>query len=489
MERPQDLFDRTDEWASLDRFCADPTPGASLGLVSGRRRQGKSYLLEAICERTNGFYFQAVEATAAESLAMFGERLGQYVGSPGPIAFPDWSHAVDALLRVGRNAPTPAVIDELPYLTKSSPVLPSIIQASFGPRRRERRESRTRLILCGSALTVMGKLLAGDAPLRGRASLELTVHTFDYRVAREFWGIGDPRLALLTHAIVGGSPAYRDYVRGDAPKSLRGFADWVVRAVLDPASPLLKEARYLLTEDQDLRGLPLYHSVLAAVASGHTLRGAIASYLGRKTTDLAHPLAVLEDGGYLIRADDLFRSRRPVWRIAEPLIGFYHAIMRPNWADLERPGRAAQVWDGMAPTFQSQVMGPHFERICRVWSMLFADPATFGADRVGEVGAGVVTDGAQRTQHEVDVVVLGAHDGGRRKVLALGEAKWSETMGIPQLDRLRRIRSLLAAADRFDVSRAIPVCFSGAGFTATLNREAAAGNVVLVDLDRLYHGG
>jgi hypothetical protein len=64
----------------------------------------------------------------------------------------------------------------------------------------------------------MGRLLAGHAPLRGRAGLELVIQPFGYRDAAEFWGISDPRLAVLVHSVVGGTPAYRrEFLRDDVP--------------------------------------------------------------------------------------------------------------------------------------------------------------------------------------------------------------------------------------------------------------------------------
>lgn len=51
MLKPADVFDRDAEWERLGRFAEDGRPGASLGVVSGRRRQGKSFLLEAVCEQ------------------------------------------------------------------------------------------------------------------------------------------------------------------------------------------------------------------------------------------------------------------------------------------------------------------------------------------------------------------------------------------------------------------------------------------------------
>lgn len=484
MERPADLFDREDEWRALTAFASDPSPGATLGVVSGRRRQGKSLLLEALCEASGGFYFAATDATVAESLRLLGEQIGRYVGAPGPLALASWEQAVDALLALGRDRPVPVVLDEFPYLCRGAPELPSVIQKAYGPRRRERLGSRTRLVLCGSARSFMGRLLSGTAPLRGRAGLDLVVPTFDFRTAAAFWGIDDPALAVRVHAIVGGTPAYRrEYVRNDAPGGLGDFDDWVTRTVLDPSSPLFREARYLLAEGADIQDSALYHSVLAAVAEGHTTRGAIARFVGRRDDALRHPLDVLEDAGFLVRERDPLRQGRSFYRVAEPLVGFYHAVMRPEWAQLERSGRAAEVWARARERWSAAVLGPHFESLCRTWARDFASATTFGGTAI-QVGSGVVNDARARHAHEVDVVVMGDSSA----VRCLGEAKWGQRMGTDDLERLVRIRSLLAGRDTIDVSRTVLACFGAAGFTDGLRRVAESGGVLLVDLERLYRG-
>ncbi len=72
MRRPDDVFDREEEWDALARFASVPEPGALLGIVSGRRRQGKTYLLQALAEATGGLHHEAVEASRAESLRRIG---------------------------------------------------------------------------------------------------------------------------------------------------------------------------------------------------------------------------------------------------------------------------------------------------------------------------------------------------------------------------------------------------------------------------------
>ncbi|MDQ0934265.1 AAA+ ATPase superfamily predicted ATPase [Streptomyces turgidiscabies] len=456
--------------------------------VSGRRRQGKTFLLDAACRATGGFYFGATEATDAESLRRIGTALTAHVRPASPFHFADWSEAVDALLALGSERPVPVVIDEFPYLAKANPELPSIIQEALRTLRDQRTASRTRLLLCGSALSFMGRLPSGNAPLRGRAGLELIVRSLDHRLAADFWGITDPHLAMKVNAIVGGTPAYRrEFARGDTPEGPDDFDDWVVRTVLNPETPLFREARYLLAEEPDLRDPALYLSVLAAVADGNATRGGMAGYLERKAVDIAHPINVLEDAGLLHRDADVFRENRPTYRIAEPLIAFHHAIMRPVWDQLERPGSAARVWAASRRRFVSNVLGPHFEQVCREWALHHADPELLGG-LPARVGHGIVHDPKTRTSHEVDVAVIGIADGhAKPPLLAIGEAKWNDTMGMAHIDRLRHIRDLITRAGRYDTSATRLICFSGADFNNRAQASSDANpDVQLLDLAALY---
>ncbi len=484
--KPPDMFDREEEWAALSRFAADDRLEATLGVVSGRRRQGKTFLLDALCKASGGFFFEATEAADSESLRRIGAQIGSFTNAVVPPRPADWREVLDALLALGRDRPVAVAIDEFPYLAKANPELPSVIQAAFGPRREERLRSRTRLLLCGSAMSFMGNLLSGTAPLRGRAGLEMIVPTLDYRLAAQFWGIDDPYLAVLLYSIVGGTPAYRDGAAGGrGPESAGDLGRWVTENVLSRFSPLFREARYLLAEEPDIRDSAVYHSVLAAVAEGNGTRGGIASYLERKATDISHHLSVLEDAGLLARDVDAFRPGRSVYRISEPLIGFYHAIMRPEWSRLERRGQAAQVWQDSAHRFTTAVVGPRFEQVCRDWTAAYAPPEINGVP-VSQVGSGLVNDTEQKKSHEVDVAAFGNDSDGRRVLLAIGEAQWSETVGMGHLARLQRIKELLVLAGQPGAETARLLLFSGTEPSPQLRASAVNGDVQLIGLSELY---
>lgn len=480
--KPERIFDRDQEWQDLTRFVAHRSTDVRLGVVSGRRRQGKTYLLDALAEITGGFYFAATESTDAAARRSFGAALASYTGAPAPFQFDDWDDAVNGMYRA-----VPAgliVLDEFPFLMKSAPQLPSILQRELGPRGAARGGSLAKLLLCGSAMAVMGRLLAANAPLRGRASLDLVIQPLDYRQARRFWGIDDLRLAVCVHAIVGGTPAYRrEFIGDDVPQSMDDFDDWVLRTILNPAVPLYREARYLLGMESEIRDPQLYYTVLEAIARGNATNGSIANYMERKTAEIAHPLRVLEDSQLIAREQDAFRKGRSYYRIAEPLVTFYEAIMRPAWTQLQRRQSAA-AWSYAQARFQSQVLGPHFEALCREFTAsrsaeLFGEPAH-------DVLPGVVADPSRKAQIEVDVVSFGIDTpGAPRRIISLGEAKWGDVMGVRHLSRLRRARDLLAAKG-YSTADATLVCYSGAGFDSELRVAARNERVLLIDLDLLY---
>jgi|SRR5580692_10159520 hypothetical protein len=79
VSKPERVFDRDAEWDGLIRFASSGSSDVHLGIVSGRRRQGKTYLLDAEADTFGGFFFTATDATETESLASSGPARGEGV--------------------------------------------------------------------------------------------------------------------------------------------------------------------------------------------------------------------------------------------------------------------------------------------------------------------------------------------------------------------------------------------------------------------------
>jgi uncharacterized protein len=366
IDRPDHLFDRDREWALLERFWDVKRGGARLGIAYGRRRQGKTALLEAFAESAGGFYWQALEETSAQNLRDFSTAWNEFRGLTEGQEFPSWSSAIASLF--DRKSDTLIVLDEFGYLLAAAPELPSLIQAQLTPR--SQRNGRTRVVLCGSAFSQMRGLLSGGAPLRGRAELELVVQPFDFRTAAAFWKLdGNVDAAFQLHALLGGTPAYLALAR-TAPKA-GNVEKWMIEHLLDPASPLFREGRIVVAEDPTLADRALYWGILAALAEGKNRRADLAVALGRTPTSLGFPTKVLTDGGWVDDQPDPFHPNRTTLHINDPIIRFYRLIIEPEQRRLTR-GDAVRVARDSRSIIARQIYGPHLEWMAAEWALRFA---------------------------------------------------------------------------------------------------------------------
>ncbi|WP_030197350.1 ATP-binding protein [Streptomyces sp. NRRL S-87] len=491
--KPDRLFDRDDEWAALGAFADDPTPAPRLGMVRGRPRQGKSLLLEAMARSTGGLYFCGQQATEAETLRRLRAEYERHAGAqPDGPAWQDWGQALDALFALGDDRPYLVVVDSFPALVRSSPTLPAALRAALHRLEVAPRTNRVRLVLSGETGPVMGRLFTVGSHLHALAGLRLEVRPLDYRRAARLWGLDDPELALLVHAVVGGTPAYRyDYVSEDAPRDLDDFDDWICRTVLSPRTPLFAEARHLVDEEVAQATPGICHSVLTALATGRTTQGEVATFLGQQLADVSRALTLLRDHGVLRSEPDGLRPAVTRHRITDQLLAFEHAVARPRRTELEQTD-AASVWRAARDDFTAYVVEPQFGDVCRQWAARFAGPALLGADGPVTAVYGSPADPGEPDRPTgapdataAEVVVRSAGDT-VGPPLALGLARWGTPMDAGHLERLRALAARSAEPARAAAGDVRLLLFGTRGFSDDLHAAADRGEVVLVDPPRLY---
>ena len=501
IEKPQILHDRKTEWSDLTGFAGARGPRLRLGIVYGRRRYGKTFLLRRLVESVGGLYHLALQEERRPALERFSASVSrQQTGEP-PLRFDDWSDGLGyAVAMLGRRSSGPQVLvlDEYPYLRHRSPELDSTIQAlmdeSASGDLGSGWQSPVTIIVCGSAMSVMAGILSGTSPMRGRAGLDLPLSSFDYRQARGFWRIDNPSTAFSVDSIVGGAAGYKDLTAAAGiPSHPEDLAGWLATTVLNPSHALFREDEYLLREDPRITAEAPYYSVLQAIARGQTSQGQIAGAVGRAPGDIVHHLRVMTTAGFLLRDHDLLTTRRPRYRIADPIVRFQHLITRRHMAQLE-DRRASYVWSQARATYLSNVAGPHFESICRRWVDRYASSETLGGPAAPSRPV-QINDRNRRRSFELGVAVPSAEPlekvGPRQQigVQAIGEAK-ATRLDTADLARLDRIADLLRAQKRISPSPTLKyLLFSLEGFASELVDAAQRRpEVELVDLDRLYGG-
>ncbi|MGK2851938.1 MAG: ATP-binding protein [Candidatus Limnocylindrales bacterium] len=398
------LIDRERELSTLDGLAA--APQAQLVFVSGRRRVGKTYLLQAFGERHRTVYHTATQQSAPIELATFTDTVRASLGPtglPAGYVFPDWSAALDFVADLAGDGRLVVVLDEFPYLAGSTPGIESIVQRWWD---RRSRDSSIMLVLCGSAVAYMEQIGGAAAPLHQRATATIHVAAMDYRAAGRFVPSLAPADRAVVYGILGGTPLY--LAQWDANESLRAN---LLRLFGHPASPLVDAAELILS--RELPELENASRILQAVAIGKTRQSAIADYA---RVAVERPLKRLAMLGLLERRvpalDDPARSKRAIYRVADPYFTFWFRFIAGHRAHIAR-GLGARLVDNLILPGLDDYMGGVFEDVAREHARHLAGAGELDADRVD---AWWSADG----QHEIDLVGLAGH-----RIGFVGEAKWS----------------------------------------------------------------
>ena len=440
------FLDRGRELSRLRRALS--RPGGALIAVYGRRRCGKSRLLQEALRDCEHAYYLADLSGAGVQRAALAVEAARVVPGFAAATYPDWA----AILETWRTrAPEGAwlVLDELPYLVQTSPALPSILQRVVDlPGARP-----IRLILCGSSQRMMhGLVLDETAPLYGRATEIIKVGPLPPAALRGALPL-NAEDAVAAYAVWGGLPRNWE-LAADYGSTVEALSS----LVLDRNGVLHGEPPRLLLDD--MRSTVQAHSLLALIGGGSHRLSELGGRLGQPATNLSRPLARLIDLGYVRRElpfDESPRSsRRSLYRLADPFLLFWYRFVAPQRSRLahdlvepvrdevlERlPGHVAEVWEELARDSVPRLAlhGRRWNPAARWW--------------------GKGTDGVPL---EIDVVAESAD----RRHLLVGEAKWSD-----RADPAAVLAALADRAARLPFRRGRPVRYA-----LWLKRSVSAGSV------------
>jgi hypothetical protein len=471
-----EFLDRRAELGWLEEAWGSDRP--QLRILYGRRRVGKSRLLDEFAHGKRAIVYQAVEGTTGDHLRDLTTRILELEDDPvlraGPL--PGWDAALAYLARLARSGRLLFVFDEYQYAAQADPTLASRLQRWWS---RDIADLPIYVVLCGSYVRFFVKnVLTG--PLFGRNTGVWQLTPLGYREAGEFFPDWSPEDRVRAYAVVGGVPHY--ILQFDPARSL----GWnLARNLLRRGAMLYQEAELVMREE--LREPRVYYSILRAIDEGCTTNARIEQrvYGGERRAHLTAYLDTLRELGFVEQRSPVVGGvRRSIWTIADPYLRFWFRFVLPNRAELDRtPDVDAFHRAVVAPRLDEFVSRPAFEEVCRAWVGRRIDEGAFGAS-VGPVGAwwGPIpapAPGQPRRQAEAEVEVVAAREG---RVFVLGEAKWtSAPVDLVVLNRLRRVARHVPGADA--ETRLI---LFGRRFDARLREAADKELVALVGPEELY---
>ncbi|MEU8171934.1 ATP-binding protein [Microbispora hainanensis] len=414
------FVNRVAELARLQEWWE--TADARPALVWGRRRVGKTALITEFAARSGARTLYHIGGTrpAPAELAALSVRAASVTttGSRDPQDRPyrDWDDALEHLASQAQDSPLLLILDEFPELMKSSPELPGVLRAFLD---RPEGVGRLRLIVCGSAVRTMWEMQEYRAPLYGRFDLALQVHPFRPHEAAMMLPDLAPADRAVVYGVVGGTPLYLSWWRQELT-----IEQNLLRLAGRPGAPLLTEGELVLATEAEAGEYPA--AVLQAVANGKTRHHEIADALGAdpsRTLRQLVRLRLLERVLPVTESEQ--RTRRKIYRIADPFLAFYLGPLSRYRADIEL---------GAGPDVVQALYEAMSEHLGQVYEEAFRDHLRRRA-AAGELGPRVVAIGPwwkDDGQDEIDAVVL-AEPARTRVPVLVGEAKWSRTVDAERL--------------------------------------------------------
>jgi AAA+ ATPase superfamily predicted ATPase len=403
------FFNRDDEQRRLRRFLA--VKGGGLAVVYGRRRCGKSTLIQHVAGSGDVYFLADQRETLLQIESLSGE-INRVIPGFSAARYPSWESLIETL-----NARAPAgfnlLLDEFPYLVQASPELPSLIQRYLDAP----GSKKVNVLLCGSSQRMMqGLVLDRTAPLYGRAREILRIEPLSAGWIRQGLSVaGDA--AIEAYAVWGGVPRYWELAA--TCRSLKGA---IRELVLDRNGVLHEEPDRLL--EDEMRSGTQSTSLLSLIGMGCNRLSEVAGRMGKPAGSLTRPLANLVELGYVRRevpfGEDAKNSKRTLYRLNDPFLRFHVRFVQPHRSLLEL-GIVDAAVETLRKEFASYV-GGHWEDLARK-SVPFL---SIGGLRWGPASRwwGAGTDGVPL---ECDVVAESL-DGGS---ILVGEVKWTGEHSAP----------------------------------------------------------
>lgn len=285
-----DFCGRQDELRELAKIRERSRGGSQFTVVTGRRRVGKTELVEKAFNDgvTPYLYFLVTQRSEKDLCAILQEEANKVVDPPILGAAERFSQLFEAIMAYSASKPLTLVIDEFQEFDR-------IDRGIFGEMQgvwdRCRKKSKLNLVVCGSVNRLMAKIFFDDSqPLYGRNTGKLSITPFPVALLKSVMAkhnagySGRDLLALWT--LTGGIARYVELFVDARALTRKKMLD----NVFSLSSSYIDEGRVILSEEFG-KEYGVYFSILSAISAGRTSFAEIRNIVG---TDIGGQLTKLE---------------------------------------------------------------------------------------------------------------------------------------------------------------------------------------------------
>lgn len=462
------LIDRQEQIKCLENEYRKQS--ASLIIIYGRRRVGKTTLISKFVENKNALFFTASQESEDKNKIGFINKAQDYllVSNDDLNVSSSWDEIFKSILKHSADKKHIIIIDEFQYIGMSNPAFPSILQRIW---EEQLKDSSVMLILCGSLISMMvSQTLSYSSPLYGRRTAQIRLGQIPFKYYHEFYDKTITEDDLITlYSITGGVPLY---IKTFSNSEHHGIYENIKNNILNRNSYLYEEPNFLLKHEVD--NPKDYFNILKVIADGNTKLSKIATILETKLTTL-NPLIKTLIALDIIEKDIPITekssedNKSAVLKIKDNYLRFWFIFVYQYQRFIEE-GHLDIVMNNIKNNLIQKQVSYVYEDVCRemMWELSANNTWKFYFSKVGRYWENNI---------EIDIAAMDISETN----LVLGECKYrTQQVDIDILKDLEsKVQKSKINKTKYNISY---ILFSRSGFTTQLrNLSKTRGDLILVD--------
>ncbi|MCQ2914018.1 MAG: ATP-binding protein [Alphaproteobacteria bacterium] len=350
--RTKELSDLEQEYNSKHSFV----------VLYGRRRIGKTALIQEFIKDKPALYFLATEESEPQSMKRFASNLSQFAQQEfiAKANFNDWIDLFKVFVDVPSNKTKVLVIDEFQYIVNTNPAFTSIFQKVWDEIL---SKQNVMVIICGSYINMMTKqVLSENSPLYGRRTSQIRLAPLTFSEIRNHFSYKSFSDVVELYSVIGGVPKYLEFFDNDSELMYN-----ISRVILNKNGFLYEEPAFLL--NKEIKEPVNYYSVMKAIAQNNHKLSEISSTMSTEGNKLSPYLETLM-GLFLLEKrvpvteKKPEKSRKGLYYIKDIFIRFWFMFVFPYKGELELDN-ISFVKDKLSTNFIDNHVAFVYEEVCK----------------------------------------------------------------------------------------------------------------------------
>lgn len=356
---------------------------ASLVVIRGRRRIGKSRLAQEFAHNTTHYVFSGMPPTAGISAQdqreEFSHQLQRELKIPLPRA-EDWGDLFWQLAQQTQHGKVVVVLDEISWMGSKDPTFLGKLKTAWDLH--FKNNPKLILILCGSISSWIEQNILSSTGFMGRISLDIILEELPLHECNAFWNAERDTVSAYDKfkilSVTGGVPRYLEEILPS-----QSAEDNIRRLCFQREGLLFSEFERIFSDLFSSRSA-IYKKIVCRLAEGpcdysdiyKALDVEKSGVIGQYMNDLVTSGFVSQDFSWHLR--DGSDSKLSHFRLKDNYLRFYLKYIEPNRRRIERQSLK------QPPQWHS-IMGLQFENLVlsnrkRIQKLLDIDPADIVCD-------------------------------------------------------------------------------------------------------------